>query len=97
MALSQTIDYQTYMGDLKVVVGHFVLTGVTTGELNLSAYFDGNIISVVLGEQQHVTTPASQTANIIMDETFPLASGTAVTINASSGAKATFVAYGKGA
>ena len=96
MSFTQTIDKQTYMGDLKVVIGHFVLTGVTTGELDLSPYFSGKIYGVALGEQQFVTTPSAQTENLIMDETFPLDSGTAITVNGTSGAKASFIAFGEG-
>jgi len=96
MAFTQTIDKQGPSGDLKRIIGHFVLTGVTTGELDLSGYCSGKILSVVLGEQQYVTTPSSQTQNLIMNETFPLAASTTITINGPSGAKATFIALAEG-
>lgn len=91
MAFAVTISKQTYMGDLKVVFGKWV-TDTTTGEIDLSPYFSGKIYHVDL-TMKDAAAVADAPA---IDETFPLHSGTALTLLITSGKDGYFIAWGEG-
>lgn len=93
MAFTFTVKKQTYFGDLKVVIGIWDGTGVTTGELDLSPYFAGKIYAIIPFELL-AAAPANP---VTIDETFPLDSGTAATLVFLSGSDGLFMAFGEGA
>lgn len=94
MAFGYTVEKQTYFGDMKVVIGTWTAPSLTTGELDLSAYFSGKIYHIDLQEICTKTTPVVQTNKSVIAETMPLDSGTAATIVCDNSAKGTFIAYG---
>jgi hypothetical protein len=92
MAFTVTIIDQYYAGDKKVVVGKWA-TDTTTGELDLSAYFDGKINFIALTMKDSSAVADAPTVN----ETFPLDSATAITLLFTSAKAGYFRAEGVGA
>lgn len=91
MAFTYAIKKQTFMGDLKLVIGTWDGASVTTGELDLSAYFSGKIYDIVLSRNSDAVGNSPT-----IDETFPLDSGTAATLVCVSNDKGIFEAKGEG-
>lgn len=86
MAYSQSIILKTVFGDKKIVLGTYNCDSVTTGEIATGL---NRIDSLIL-------TPTGATVDTneaVIDETFPLASGTA-TVVTDSGATGQFLAIG---
>jgi len=94
MAFGFTVEKQTYFGDMKIVIGTWTAPSLTTGELDLSAYFSGKIYHCSLQEISTLTTPVVQTNKSVIAETMPIDSTTPLTIICDTSAKGTFIAIG---
>ena len=90
MAFTSTIELQTIFGDKKIVIGTWDGTSVTTGELDLSPFFSGKIYYVGLT----LATAAGGTLTPTIDETWPVDSGTVLTLVFNSGDDGIFFAIG---
>lgn len=94
MAFTFTVEKIEFVGGMKCVIGTWNGASVTTGELDLSTYFSGNIYGVAFMHQNILTTPLPPTKVVAINETLPLDSGTAITMVFQTSDKGTFKAYG---
>lgn len=94
MGFTFTVEKIGFVGGMKYVMGTWNGASVTTGELDLSSYFSGNIYGISFMHRNILTTPLPPTKVVAINETLPLDAETAITMVFQTSDKGTFKAYG---